>query len=230
MKISLNEIELQFLAKNHPAKKSTDSLPEIEMSYFKHRMAHLFESCSTHGLSHMFRSENKVLKIIWTILFVGSVIYSVYMVILSVVDYLQFKVRSEFESAPRYGQLKFPSVSVCNLNPFDFSNRTNLNSAYEFFNSIDQGDYYFTSGDDTSLCTNKSKEDQLISYVYLMSKISKYSMPLDKMMINCIYNDKKCDIKRDFTHTVSGYFGDCFVFNSFGHLDVQRAGKPGGVT
>ena len=55
-------------------------------------------------------------------------------------------------------------------------------------------------------------------------------MSLDRMIVRCLYDEKECDLKKDFKITESALFGKCFSFNSVGSdLKLRRTGFYSGL-
>ena len=175
-----------------------------------------------HGLPHIFKSKNKVMKIIWTIFCITSFSYCFYTIIQCFISYFNYNVAVTILKVNDL-QAVFPAVTICNLNPFNemwggkrlndaiqntddgkcFLNDTlildclnhDYNSAYKKF--IDQLK--------RSIANNKALADDDL-------KILGYDLDYD-MLISCQYNKVSCDAK-NFTRYWDNNYGNCYTFNN----------------
>jgi hypothetical protein len=142
--------------------------------------------------------------------------------------FAEFHVLIKYEQKQEFGTLVFPSIAICNMNPFDFSNKSNLEQVFKYYNSTYNAGSYFYINDNTSLCTDDPKEIAVADHSNF-DDLSLYSFSLEKMVINCLYNNEPCNLTSDFKVMKSGQFGRCYSFNAEGTMKVKRAGMNNGL-
>ena len=201
-----------------------------EKTYFKAKLYQLLETTTCNGIPNIVRAKNRLQQFIWLILYLASLTYATYTTIIMFLGFLEFNVLIKFKVVQEFNSLSFPTISFCNLSPFDFSNKTNLATAYEFYSEFTNfTDKYYFFRNNQSLCSTESKEDIVSSFTYTIDDLYKYGMSLEKMLIKCIYNNEPCNIQSDFTEIKSSTFGRCYAFNFAGNLSVKRAGIYNGL-
>lgn len=80
----------------------------------------IYESATdstAHSIPHMFKRENKGLKLLWFICFLAAFGVCTWMITMSISDYFQFETISKTEIILEIPS-KFPTVSICNMNSF----------------------------------------------------------------------------------------------------------------
>ena len=87
----------------------------------------LLENGTIHGLARINQSKN-FLKIIWILLLLGSSIFCVYTISISIEKYLSFPVIVNIYSIDNMEQ-EFPSITVCNS-----ESKNNLSFSEMFLN------------------------------------------------------------------------------------------------
>ena len=74
---------------------------------------------TVHGFRHVFESSSRFCRVIWLLLLLGATASYVFLVRRSVAKYLSNPVATNFEKVvPELGEIKFPAVTICNLNRF----------------------------------------------------------------------------------------------------------------
>ena len=74
---------------------------------------------TVHGFRHVFESSSRFCRVIWLLLLLGATASYVFLVQRSVAKYLSNPVATNFEKVvPELGEIKFPAVTICNLNRF----------------------------------------------------------------------------------------------------------------
>ena len=93
------------------------------------------ETLTTHGFPNIFRSKHILVKIIWTILFLGALGLLIYLLYNNVNDYLEYNVTTVVRSI-NVDELDFPVITICNRNLA--SNQKGLEYFKYFFKQINK--------------------------------------------------------------------------------------------
>ena len=209
--------------------KNSENLNSIKTKkiYFK-KIFDLVEVSSCHGLPNIIRTQRYLIKIIWSLAFLTSLVYSVISIVNTINDFLNYDVVVNMELVQDF-DLEFPAVTVCNYNPFDFSNDQAVRTIESYLNNITNAkENYFSFKNET--ITNSSCSENLRQI--LIRSFVKFSFPLEKMLISCFYDQKNCS-KDDFYPIRSSVFGMCYSFNygkySNGTLAPVRKLKRSGM-
>ena len=213
---------------SHMAKdKRGSGYNEIGYAYLKTEFFNLLETTSCHGIPNAVRGKHLLQKIVWILIFLSFLVYSIYMVISLFLDFLEFNVLVRYQITQNFENLVFPAVTICNVLPFDFSNKTNLNSIYNYFAKTSSPDTYFYTADKLTLCSTADPVEILSRYPEVKNAYA-YSMSKEKMIISCFYNGVRC-LSEDWTEVHSSQFGRCVVFNKVGDRKVRKAGFIDGL-
>ncbi|XP_022079731.1 low-density lipoprotein receptor-related protein-like isoform X1 [Acanthaster planci] len=70
---------------------------------------------SAHGLPNIFRAKTKLGRLVWSLIFTGGIVLSIWQGALIFETYLRFQVTTEIKIIT-HNSLQFPSVTVCNTN------------------------------------------------------------------------------------------------------------------
>lgn len=74
---------------------------------------------TVHGFRHIFESPSRFCRVIWLLLLLAATATYIFFVQQSVEKYFSKPVTTDFtEVIPEDGELKFPAVTICNLNRF----------------------------------------------------------------------------------------------------------------
>lgn len=101
-----------------------NSSPEIEKKPIKPepKIRDIVEdwmlNTKTHGLSNIIRNHNVILKLVFSVCFLGCTCYCIYQIVTICLAYLKFNVITSYSTVNEAPTL-FPAVVICNLNPFD---------------------------------------------------------------------------------------------------------------
>lgn len=79
---------------------------------------------SLHGLPNIVRSSHIALRVLWIIFTLASVAICFYMVYNNILGFLAYPVISKVRQVPQQ-IIKFPTVTICNENPFLTENASN---------------------------------------------------------------------------------------------------------
>ena len=200
---------------------------ETGFAFIKEDFFSLLETTSCHGIPNIVRGKHLPQKIVWVLIFLAFLAYSIYSVISLVLNYLEFNVLVQYQITQNFENLVFPAITICNIVPFDFSNKTNLNLLYTNLAKTSPADTYFYTSDNLTLCSTVNSIE-IISKYPEYKNIYAYSMSTEKMIISCYYHGEKC-LSEDWTEYHSTNFGRCAVFNKIGSRKVRRAGCNDGL-
>ena len=181
----------------------------------KKDITELGKDSAFHGIDRMI-TRHLIIKIIWFVFFLISIGLCAYTIITTIQQYLSFEVNTLVQMVPQ-NTVPFPTVSVCNLNPFvtpqafqyianHYSNNYNvtLTNYAQFYQLItnktipDETDWLFYNTFGSGF--NRTLRD---SFGYNMSEI--------KLYCTVQYYPCNYDEFRSFYHSK---YGNCFVFNS----------------
>ena len=74
---------------------------------------------TVHGFRHVFESSSRFFRVIWLLLLLGATTTYIILVQESVAKYFSNPATTSFEEViPKLGEVKFPAVTICNLNRF----------------------------------------------------------------------------------------------------------------
>jgi len=142
-------------------------------------------------------------------------------VIQSVMGYFEYAVVTKSQLVYET-QTQFPKVTICNLNPFI------TEYAYEFLSRRVNSSWNIYANKTEFESRNYSEKVEFLRHFNLLAitqmntvlrsaeEKQKLSHSLDDMVLNCTYNQRNCDLKKDFTWTFDKFYGNCYVFNSNG--------------
>jgi hypothetical protein len=162
-----------------------------------------------------------VLHRIFLFLFVmASCTLASFTVIQSVIGYFEYAVVTKSQLVYET-QTQFPKVTICNLNPFT------TEYAYEFLSRRTNSSWNIYENKAKFESLNYSEKVEFLRHFNLLSitkmnrvlsdeEKKKLSHSLEDIVFNCTYNQRNCDLKKDFTWTFDKFYGNCYVFNSNG--------------
>lgn len=147
---------------------------------------------TTHGIPHMFKREHAFLKLFWLVCFVASACACAYTISRSISGYMQHETVSKVETLLEIPTL-FPTISICNLNPFTTETAFLSNKMFLSQNNL--------SNLDAILATSSSSSYVLLRYLlgsnlrnstYTDEMRKKMGLSLQDMIIDCSYNQAPC--------------------------------------
>lgn len=198
---------------------------QIKLKIVK-RLSEWSMSTTSHGIPQIVQAKKFYVKVVWAVFLLASIALCAIMVITSVEDFLRFEVTTKIRDKT-YDQLTFPTVTICNTNPFVtedastflrnvMTRRTNISS-------------YFDDGDDDfGHLVNLSDPTQISSIMYLTNH-PKFNQTL-KRSFNYwperLYKFRFLNIDQDVSTNLSWYYhplyGNCYRFNSGYDLNGNR--------
>lgn len=72
---------------------------------------------SAHGLSRVAAAKSWPARLFWMAIFISASVISIHQISLSFAMYLRYPTKTDFSVIIKE-QLRFPAVTVCNINPF----------------------------------------------------------------------------------------------------------------
>ena len=156
------------------------------------------EGSSIHAIPNIVRNEHYLIKIVWFICFLISSGWCTYFIQQSVADYLNYDVVTKIDIKYET-KLKFPIVSICNLNLFNTD---------------------YVNGYLTSLLDEKENFDMntFKSVKALASDHENrtlFGKKLNEFLVNCyIKVNQNCNNESLFEHYYDVNYGNCYRYNS----------------
>jgi hypothetical protein len=158
-------------------------------------------SSTSHGFPNIFKNEKIALKTMWFIFLSLSAAFCGFMVARTILDYISFEVVSQirvFDEIPA----QFPTITICNLNPFVTNEAVALMSNNRFDRSIFR-----------RVAANPPFGDE---------NRKKLSYDMNKVMWSCEFNYEPCNsynqgndrIYEDFSWIYRIDLANCLRFNS----------------
>jgi len=179
----------------------------------------LLSSTSIHGIPNIIRTKNLFIRIFWILCFMVAFLLCVFLITQSISSYLLFEVTTKIRIFYEYPS-DFPSVTICDTNPF--KTNTSLNFIREVLRnySIDE-DWFVNDTDDTylkNLSTNIDNINFILKSYASSQKLSdeerkEFGHKLEDILINCRFSDDDCSTD-DFIWIYNFYYGNCYQFNS----------------
>ena len=116
-------------------------------SKLKELVKESFSFSTIHGLANIATNTHLPIKALWTILLLASSGICSYLVVLSVISYLEYDVSIKISKISETTSL-FPTITICNSSPFITKNSTSLQENFiiekqfsQFLNSFEK--FYF---------------------------------------------------------------------------------------
>jgi hypothetical protein len=172
-----------------------------------------FKSITVHGVANLVNSNKPITKAIWFICILVSASLCGYLVVESILVYLNYEVVTSVRVLNER-MSEFPAVMLCNKN--------NLNE--KLIEDLSRNSILNTTKLDLLFANLTVHQSQVKSellktkiYAYLMNKNEsekkKASFSLDEMLINCKHEFEKCD-PNEFNWFFHSLYGNCYVIYS----------------
>lgn len=169
-------------------------------------------SSTMHGLPNVFRLENKFLKLMWIVCFLGALIYCIYTIASIIKTFLLFEVLTN-QQVSNTSPVDFPAITVCNINPFDrrhaqsYINMVLTNNNLSYVNDITKIDI------NPKLVSNLIKASIKSDPSLNVTQIQNLGFDLNYMILTCYFNNLPCN-SSDFIWRYDYDYTNCFTFNS----------------
>jgi hypothetical protein len=219
--------------KPKPKPKPRMLVSHLKREKIKGRLEDWSKSLTAHGFSNIFLAKRKPIKILWILSLMSSIMYCIYNIYSEIRGYLKYDHSTHLETVVEMPTL-FPTISICNINPFITKKSENL--IREIFNleyGINLTNYSLTP----------IELIEKLNYVNLKAKLNAYlpeykdehrkelGFSLEDILIECNYNHNACT-HSDFVWFYSLNYGNCYRFNSgFNKIGdkqpIKRSVRPG---
>ncbi|GFN93968.1 acid sensing ion channel 1 [Plakobranchus ocellatus] len=207
--------------------KTTETKKGTTTTKRKHRTAkdviHEFiQSTSMHGVQHIMRHRSVWRRMVWSVLVIGFVAWAAHNVYQIVSDYssnpVQTSVSSEYQ-----GKMKFPAVTVCNLN------RIRLSKAPQSL----------VRNLPSDIMDDVNEEDLKFIFAYFLRPFGKQEQQemghqMQDMLVKCKFGNELCK-PENFTFFYNLQHGNCYTFASSQDSNrsqwlTMRAGPGNGLS
>ena len=193
-------------------------------SIVKEKFKEQLASTTGHGLGNIVGTDNLCLKIMWFIVWLIGVGFTLYLIISSLIGYFAWEVITKVRVIDERPMI-FPKVTFCNVDPFV------TNDSITFLASVIDGDSFYKS-----VVTAAKLTDHLDQVNDITSKYASYfinnaqnkrlerdptlNRPFGRtaaeFVVNCNFDNADCDITNDFQYHYSNQYGNCYTFNADG--------------
>ena len=187
----------------------------------KNLIKSIIEDSTIHGIPRLLKSNSWISKIAWIIFFCISTSFCLYLIVSSILSFLQYNVVTTIETTneiPSY----LPVITICNLNQLQTNNSFYLVQKYSFM----------------SYLPNEVKN------FFLMNEISSFndsykkslSFSSNESILKCNINGITCT-ESDFVWVFDPIYGNCYSFNSGSNksqnsvdlIKIKRSGNNNGL-
>lgn len=151
----------------------------------------------------MFKANKKCVRVIWFIFFGLSATLCSYMIIQNIAHYFEYEVNTKIRVFTEIPTL-FPTISICNINPFVTTNATEFLNKFLRYKSDGSLVYQI----DLDLARRQAKNP-----AFGDESRKSLGLKLEEMIITCMYNDEPCKYD-EFEWYYDINHGNCFKFNS----------------
>uniref|UniRef100_A0A8C2ZH92 Acid-sensing (proton-gated) ion channel family member 4a n=1 Tax=Cyclopterus lumpus TaxID=8103 RepID=A0A8C2ZH92_CYCLU len=178
-------------------------------------LAGFANSCSLHGINHIFVSGRLgIRQTIWALAFLTSLALFLYHAAKCAISYLEHPhVTALNEEASQ--EMVFPAVTICNINRFRFS-------------ALTDADIYHLANLTGLPPKNKDGHkptDLMYPAPDMQDIFNRTGHQLEEMLKSCNFSGQNCSVE-DFSVVYTRY-GKCYTFN--GNKTTSRKSKQGGM-
>ena len=168
---------------------------------------------TTHGLPNIFRTKYISLKIIWSILFLLSVGWTIYFLINTILDYLKYNVTTVTRNI-NVNEMNLPVVTICE------KNRISTVDGLNFLKYLVAKEGYNYETVIKSSINNKSFSNFITDFLYsselfyelpIMQRRN-LTKPIEEMLVSVKLNEIILN-KNEFKWIFHPIIGNCYQFN-----------------
>ena len=186
-----------------------------------------FRISSIHGLTNMVTNTHRPVKILWVLSVLASLAACSYLIVASILSYLQYEVISKMSIISETVS-PFPTISICNIVPFV------TKSSESFEQSILENSPFkqllnFTDSNTSSIEPQKylARYFACINGNTLYDDVKKtYGLTMDEMLLSCMFSSASCT-SSDFEWYYDVIYGNCFRFNSGTNASLKTSTNTG---
>ncbi|KAI0240234.1 Amiloride-sensitive sodium channel subunit alpha [Lamellibrachia satsuma] len=191
------------------------------------------------GVPNIGRARHLARKMFWILVVFGGTVLMTWQVTTAVMTYYTYPVKTQtlYQNA---GQLVFPAVTICNLNPLREGALLQAGDVLACFkkksSSFNKTDKPPSFNDWTGQPDYEKETDEfsaMQSYLTLSAQLTPdqrriIGHQLNKMLLSCTWNGLKCSPK-NFTVFSNHLYGNCYTFNADNTNKTLMLSKPGPV-
>jgi hypothetical protein len=166
------------------------------------------KTVSIHGVSHLFKSKNKLSKSIWFVLSLLAIGFSVYFIVNTLIEFFEFNVTTKVRLVTA-NKFQLPSITICDRNKLSTQESYNFIQNYNLLdmesptiNLIDQ-----------QIVNLKNTPAFVLFRNLTLNEIKTMSKSIESMIIWCSFDLKSCN-SNDFEWIYNARYGNCYRFNS----------------
>lgn len=207
--------EYEELVEFEEEKNKSNALLEKKKEVNK-RLFDIASDSALHGIPLTARSNSLLERGFWMLVFGGCIGYSIYLCALTILTFAANQTTTKIRYVNELpGQ--FPTVMVCNTNPFTTT------FSVEFVKQIMENNSLIANGtqafDPINLTSDKLKKILYLTRAYAksdnfsQSNKMKLGFSLNEFILGCKMNFYMCDM-RDWTWHYDFEYGNCFTYNS----------------
>lgn len=191
---------------------------------------------TAHGLRHIILRDALSIKLVWFLFFLASSGACFYLISKTILEYVSYETVSKTETIIQIPSL-FPTVSICNLNPFQ------TQESDTFVNNILAQNGLLTLATNPSFISTVFLHEMLIFKYFIatnganpnISDASRKNLTiqLQDMLLSCTFNLITCTFD-DFVWYWDELYGNCYSFNSGKNsngslIDDKKSTKSGAI-
>ena len=182
-----------------------------EYKWSNHRLNYFIENTTINGLVYVFKSDSKIRRIIWGIIFCCALISCTTVIGYSVKKFIDEPTATTTFVGFNYS-IPFPAVSVCNLNTYSNSSETEMDRAHFSYIIFNPNRKYNLHSSEDYNCSNHADD-----YAGIWEYMSSSAFQKD-FIVYCGFSQGpgtefiSCEEEIQPTLTTAGV---CYTFNSF---------------
>lgn len=185
------------------------------------------QSSTSHGISHIFKTNNYFLKFMWTGFLIMSCGTCCFLITSNIINYLNWEVVTKIDIVTEIPSI-FPTISICSSNPIQTNsslefveevlNKSQLenNSLFESFSIDYQFKLMFSKYLSMSNVLNLRIDEQ-----------KKFGMKINESIFSCYYSTNPCNLSLDFEYYYDNIHSNCIKYNSGKKAELKKSSKPG---
>ena len=147
-------------------------------------------------------------------------------IIISLINFFAFQVAVSYSIVAESPSI-FPTVTICNLIPFDTQNSSAIEEILKRNNIVSQieSDSRIPAINQVTEIREFLKAHVLSNKKDNLSYIQSLGFSLDSMLVSCNYNGIQCTVD-DFYQFYDYAYGNCFAFN-YNQTKMEKTSKVG---
>jgi hypothetical protein len=196
------------------------------------KMGKMLEKSTCHAWPNILRTPHTSIKLIWLLFFVLSASTCAITLVQSINAYMQFEVivNVQYEKT---GNIRFPAVSICNLNPF--LTNTSAESIRQLLYDMNVTDLVISDVLDANAGRFLNQHFTFSKFLYQSRLLSNNFtneqrkdalIQLEDMLLSCKYGTESCSAN-DFEWFFTFDYGSCYKFKM--EKFIRRRGKFSGL-